>query len=63
MKSTWDQGEGYSRDRYVRGEFYLPEGEPVAKNALRLSFAVRSEDLITAGVKRLNRALGDVRKT
>ena len=64
MKSTRDQGEGYSSKRCcVGGEFYPPEGESVVKNALRLSFGVTSEDLIEVGVKGLNRALGDVRKT
>ncbi|MBI84494.1 MAG: hypothetical protein CMJ81_14970 [Planctomycetaceae bacterium] len=63
MKSTWDQGEDDSSKRCVRDEFHLPKGEPVAKIALRLSFAVCSEDLMAAGVKRLNRVLGVVRKT
>lgn len=46
---------------YVPGEYcYPPEGRPVAKNTVRLSFGIPSCEAIRRGVAALARALGEV---
>jgi 2-aminoadipate transaminase len=47
---------------YVPGEYCYPlEGEPAAKNTIRLSFGVQSCAKIEEGVEKLSRAIATVR--
>ena len=49
---------------YVPGEYcYPPEGEPVARNTMRLSFGVQSHEGIRRGMELLARAIRKVAST